>query len=235
MVQLRFGSMITEARGSIAGTTYSRNRFGAYARARTVPVNPNSTRQLAARARMAFLAEQWRETPMTDAKRGAWATYASGIDATNKLGEDITLTGFNAFMMSNAVRLLVGQTFVDAGPTVIGLPAQDPLFAVAFSEATGITVTFDDTMDWADEDAGALVIELGKPQSPTRDFFGGPWRFHGVVQGNLAVPPTSPDGPIAVAAWTLTEGQKIWARARILRGDGRVSGHFGAAPVLVGA
>lgn len=235
MASVQFGGGVTGMLGSIAGSTFSQNRWGYYVRPRTPPVDPASARQLAARARIGFLAEQWRETPVTDAMRIAWGVYAASVSAKGRFGQDITITGFNAFIAGNSVKLLNGSDFVENGPTVLGLPAQDPLFAVALSVANGITVTFDDTFEWADEDDAYMSIEIGQPQSPSRNFFGGPYRFHAGIAGDAITAPTSPDGPTAVTAWTLILGQKLWVRARILRADGRVSGAFGAAPVIVGA
>ena len=235
MALIKLGAIATVISGSVAGLTFARNRFGAYVRARTKPVDPGSARQVAARTRMGFLAEQYHESPMDDAKRLAWDVYASGISAKNRIGEDITLTGMNAFVAGNAVKLLNGSDFVEDGPIVIGLPAQDPLFSVALSEASGITVTFDDTFEWLDEDDAYLSIELGKPQNPSRNFFGGPYRWALGLAGDSITPLTSPEGPTAVTAWTLLEGQKLWVRARILRADGRVSNAFEGAPVVVAA
>lgn len=235
MALFRPGPAVAAISGSVGGTVFARNRFGAYMRNRTTPVNPQSTRQVAARTRIGFLAEQWRETPVTAAMRTAWGVYASGISMQNKLGDDIAITGFNAFIMGNAVKLINGSDFVDNGPTVIGLPAQDPLFACELSAANGITVTFDDTFEWVDEDDAYLSIEIGKPQSPTRNFFNGPYRWELGIAGDSVAAPTSPDGPTAVTGWTLLEGQVAWCRARILREDGRVSKVFGAHPVTIGA
>jgi len=232
---IKYGGGVVDISGSIGGTVFSRNRFGAYARPRTVPVDPGSARQVAARTRIAFLAEQWRETPVTEAMRIAWGVYAAGISAVNRLGEDITLTGFNAFIMGNSVKLLNGSDFVEDGPTEIGLPAQDPAFQPTLSAANGITVVFDDTFEWCDEDDAYLSIELGQPQSPSRNFFGGPYRFHAGVAGDSVAAPTTPDGPTAVTCWTLIQGQKVWCRARILREDGRVSHAFECTPIIVGA
>lgn len=235
MALVKYGAGVVQISGSIAGDVHARNRFGNYIRPRTKPVNPQSDRQVAARTRIGFLAEQWRESPMTDAYRIAWGVYASGLSMQNRLGEAITITGFNAFVMGNSVKLLNGSDFVDVAPTAIGLPAQDPLFSVALSEASGITITFDDTFEWCDEDDAYLSIEIGKPQNPTRNFFNGPYRFDAGIAGDSVSPPTSPDGPNAVTTWTLIEGQVAWVRARILREDGRVSTAFGAHKVTIAA
>ena len=183
---------------------------------------------------MAFAAEYWGDD-LTAAQRLSWDTYAAAIAMTNRLGETIHLSGFNHFVSSITAILAVGGTIVAAGPTTLTLPTSDPTFSVALSAANGITVTFDDTADWAAIDDGFMSIELGQPQNPSRTFFGGPWRADAPLVGDTAVPLTSPDGPTATSTWTLIETQIVYARARIIEPDGRVSNHFGHQGVVVGA
>lgn len=234
MALIKYGGGIVQMSGSIAGNTHARNRFGNYMRSRTKPVNPKSARQTGARILIMMLAEQWRESPMTDAIRTAWQTYANSVTWQNKLGEVVTLTGFNMFIRGNASIITAGGSLVTAAPTDLGLPPGDPAFAVAGSEATQkLSVTFDNTMNWANETGGFLSVSMGCPQNPSRNFFGGPWRFAAGVLGDDTTPPTSPaeiDPP-----FTLTEGQKVWCRAKIIRMDARASTPFGADPFAVGA
>jgi len=231
---VKYGGGIVQMSGSIAGTTHARNRFGNYARARTKPIDPKSPRQVAARILVMFLAEQWRETPMTDAIRAAWQTYANSVNWLNKLGEVVTLTGFNHFIRSNTARICAGGTMVTAAPTDLGLPNADPTFAVTASEAAAkLSVTFDNTLTWANEDDGYLMVEMGLPQNATRNFFGGPYRFAAAIAGDSVTPPTSP--ALLDPPFTLTEGQKVWCRAKVIRADARVSTAFAADPFAVGA
>lgn len=231
---VKYGGGVIQISGSIAGTTHARNRFGNYMRARTKPVNPKSARQMGARILMMMLAEQWRESPMTEAMRIAWQTYANSVNWNNALGETVTLTGFNMFIRGNAALITAGGTLVTDGPTDLGLPSADPTFAVSGSAATQkLSVVFDNTKSWANETGGFLSVEMGEPQNATRNFFGGPWRFAAAVVGDDSTPPTSPaeiDPP-----FTLTEGQKVWCRAKIIRVDARASTPFGADPFAVGA
>lgn len=234
---VRYGGLITDARGSMAGNTYSKNRFGKYIRARTKPINPRSSRQSAARVAIMMLAEQWRESPMDDPKRLAWEVYAKGVNWLNKLGETVTLTGFNMFIRSNAALIRAGAAIVTAGPPDIGLPAGDIKFVAVAPKAAGqqITFVFDDTMDWNTEAGGYLVIDAGRPQNPTRNYFGGPWRFERAIVGIDPGGVASPLANVPFSSWTLVEGQKIWIRAHIIRKDGRVSNKFECDPVIVGA
>ncbi len=235
MALIKYGGGIVQMSGSIAGQTHARNRFGNYMRARTTPVNPKSPRQVAARVNIMFLAEQWREAPMTDAIRAAWQTYADSVNWQNKLGESVTLTGFNMFMRANCVLLTAGQTIVTAGPTDLGLPAGDPLMSVdTLSEATNTySLNFDDTMDWCSEDGAHAIIDAGQPQNPTRNFFNGPWRFTNRLSGNAGAPPASPSVGTALNGWEAIETQKLWFRFSIIRADGRVSTKFGNAYTIV--
>jgi len=232
MALVKYGGGIVQQSGSMAGNTYARNRFGNYVRARTKPINPRSSRQSAARINMMMLAEQWRETPMTDEKRTAWQVYANSVNWLNKLGETVTLTGFNHFIRSNAALLTAGGVIVTDGPTDLGLPGGDPVLQVTDLSAAlqSAKITFDDTMEWCDEDNAWLYIEMGEPQNATRNFFNGPWRFWDSWGGDVAVPPVSPLGPIANLPWAVAEGQKVWWRAHIIRDDGRKSSGFECDP-----
>ena len=231
MALVKFGGGVIQASGSIAGNTFARNRSGNYMRAKTKPVNPRSSRQSLARTSMQQLAEYWRLAAMSDAERAAWETYAAAINWQNALGETIKLTGFQHFMRSNSRILRVGGEIIEPGPTVLSLPGADTTFAVTASESTQeLTVTFDNTEGWAGEVGGFLAIYMGRPQNPTRNFFGGPYRFAAAILGAV-VPPTT--GETMTAPFTLVEDQKIWCRASIVRADGRCSDFFSATPVVV--
>jgi len=226
MALIKYGGGIVQMSGSIAGNTHARNRFGNYMRARTKPVNPNTALQQAIRAAMATLTARWAQT-LTAAQRTAWNLYASSVSMKNRLGEAVNLTGFNHYLRSNIALTQSGLTIVDAGPTIFELPEKDPTFAIAASEAAQeISCTFDDTMDWLDEDGGHMLVYQGQPQNAQRNFFAGPWRLIGSIAGDSVTPPTTPDA--IAAAFVFTELQRQWAYARIVRADGRLSEIFRA-------
>ncbi len=232
MALVMYGGGVLAMSGSIGGNTFARNRGGNYVRARTKPVNPRSFRQSAARAVIMFLAEQWREDPMNDDKRQAWGTYAAGVNWKNKLSADIKLTGFNMFIRSNAALLRAGGTLVTNGPPDIGLPPGDPDFAVAFdATAQKISVAFNDAFTWALETGAYLSVEMGMPQNATRNFFDGPWRWAAGIPGVDTTGVSTPQ--LIDPPFTLTPGQKVWCRSRIIRKDARASTQFEAAPALV--
>lgn len=232
MALIKFGGGITEMRGSMAGNVFSRNKSGAYVRARTTPVNPNSSLQQAVRTAMALLTVRWSDT-LSAAQRDAWNLYASNVVMTNKLGESINLSGFNHYIRSNSWLARFSLTIVDDGPVVFEIPEADPLFSITASEATQlVSYAFDTALAWANEDDGWLIFEMGQPQNAQRNFFGGPWRNVAAAAGAGAGPPVSPAAP--PSPFAIAEGQRIWAFARILRADGRLSQPF-RDDVFVGA
>lgn len=232
MALIKFGGGVVQMSGSIAGDTFSRNRYGNYVRARTKPVNPNTARQVAVRSAIATLTTRWSQT-LTAVQRTAWNLYADSVNMTNRLGETVHLSGFNHYIRSNVTRETGPTVLVDDGPTVFELPAQDPTMAVTASEATQqLTVSFDNTMDWAVEDGAFLFLFQGRPQNAQRNFFGGPWRFLSYVGGVDPGGAVTPN--VTVGGFAIAEAQRQWIYARISRADGRLGVPF-RADVAVGA
>lgn len=232
MALIKFGGGVVQMAGSIGGTTFARNRSGNYARARTTPVNPNTALQVVVRAAMAWLTDRW-SLGLTAVQRTAWNLYAANVVMANRLGESINLSGFNHYIRTNLIRKQLGLSIIDAGPVIFEIPASDPVLSITASAATQIiTVTYDDTLNWANETEGFLFFFQGLPQNPQRNFFGGPWRSLGSVAGETGIPPPSPALPAAVYA--IAAGQRQWIYARISRADGRLSAPF-RADVFTGA
>lgn len=224
MALVKFGGGITQMTGSIGGTTFARNRYGNYARARTKPTNPNTAGQQAVRASLAELTVRWAQT-LTAGQRTAWNLYGSNVVMTNRLGESIQLSGFNHFIRSNSWLARLGGTIVDDGPVIFEIPVADPAFSISASEATQqITWGYDDTMDWANETDSWLLLYQGQPQNAQRNFFAGPWRLCSQLGGVTGAPPASP--LITGVVFAIAELQHLWAYARILRADGRLSAPF---------
>lgn len=224
MALIKFGGGVVDARGSIAGNVFSRNRYGNYMRARTKPVNPQSVRQSAIRALMALISQAWFAV-VSIAQRADWAVYASNVPETNKLGEVIRLSGFNQYVKSNLAAQNAGLPAIADGPSVFTKPGEDPTYAAVISEATQtIANTFDATADWANEDDAGLIVQMGIPQNDSIEFFDGPWRHAGTILGDSVTPPVTGD-PVT-APFPVVANQKIFTRARIIRADGRLGDWF---------
>jgi len=224
MALVQYGGGILDARGSIGGQVHSRNRFGNYIRARTTPINPNSDRQNDIRVAIQSLAQQWSNT-LTQAQRDAWEVYADAIVRTNKLGAQVKLSGFNHFVRSNSIRLQSADSVIVAGPTTLTLPPGDPVFECEVDEAgQEISVTFDPLLAWNLIDDGEMYVFMSEPKAAGVNFIGGPFRLAGALDGDTALPLTSPQ--ILSVPYPVAEGQQLSCRARISEVDGRLSDYF---------
>ena len=224
MALVKYGGVAIDVRGKIAGNVFSRNSYGSYIRALTKPVNPNTEMQQNIRGVMQSITTRWNQT-LTEAQRDGWNVYAAAITWQNRLGDDIQLTGFNMFVRSNLAILYAGLTEVDDGPAELSLPNADDTLAITAEEAAQeLSVAFDDALDWLNEAGGALVIFAGTPVTKTTNYFDGPWKIAGTIEGDATTPPTTP--AVINNPYQVSEGQKQFYRARILRADGRVTRFF---------
>jgi hypothetical protein len=69
-----------------------------------------------------------------------------------------------------------------------------------------------------------MVIFTSRPMSPAINYFKGPYRFAGLIEGDSITPPTSPAN--VTSPWALEVDQKVFVRAAVLRADGRYSADF---------
>lgn len=227
MAIIRTGGGVASISGSVGGTTYSHNRGGAYMRTRAVPTNPNTTFQQVIRSAVAQLASLWTTT-LTDAQRAAWETYADNVLLPNALGDMINIGAVAHYIRSNVPRL---QTYitdvdrVDDGPTSFNLgDYTPPVVASLTSSGRQWSITFNDADDWANEDGAVMYLYGSREQNPGVNYFKGPYRFMGAIQGNSTTPPTSPHA--ATNPFDVAVGNKAFMRACVSRADGRYSTPF---------
>lgn len=228
MALIKTGGGISEIRGSIGGTTFSRSRYGATARNRSIPVQPNSTRQLAARQVFASLLEAWNGLDAD--QRTNWNTYAANVAMTNRLGETMYLSGQNHFIRSNAIRQQALLGIIEDAPTTYNLGVVDAAMAV------------DGNVIWTAGEIGnfefSLILTEGLAPyigstngfmlycsmgcNTSISYYGGPmiyidWR------GGIVAPGLQSPLEILInvldAPWSV--GQRVWFGVRWLLADGR--------------
>lgn len=214
-------AILTQASGSVGGLTASHNRGGMYFRSRAIPVNPATAAQVAIRNAMSVLATAWQET-LTAAQREAWTTYAENVLLPDSLGEPRNVGGVGMYVRSNVPRIQVGLPRVDDGPTTFdqGTFTLPTPTVTAGSPAT-LSLVFDNTDAWANEDDAALLVYGSREQAASINFFKGPYRFGGMVEGDGTTAPTSPATPALPFAGTA--GNAMFLQVRVTRADGRLS------------
>jgi hypothetical protein len=205
--------------GSIGGTVWSHNSAGAYIRNRSVPVNPNTARQVAVRNAVRSITIAWN-TVLTQVQRDAWDVYAANVTWVNHLGQTINLTGLNHYVRSNTPRVQNGIARVDIAPVIFNIATAELSLSATASEATqDLTIDGDGAAAWVGEADAWQFFSMGLPQNGSKKFFGGPYRQVTAVPG--AGPPPFP--VVIAGAYPFAESQRLWVRSRIARGDGRLS------------
>jgi hypothetical protein len=220
----------TQISGSVGGTTFAHNAGGMYMRARTVPVNPQTSFQNQARNALTTLVNAWTET-LTALQRAAWDLYASNVTVTNPLGDNITNSGQNWYIAVNQPRLMcdakLGTTLgrIDNAPTIFDRSLlTTPAVPVLDVSSNNLTFTFTNTNTWATAVGGALLVFQGRPVNGGRTYFRGPWRLIGRVLGAV-VPPTSPGTitTVSTQGFPFVVGQTCYIAFAAVTADGRLT------------
>ena len=213
--------LVTQMSGSIGGMTGSHNKGGMYLRARAVPVNPNTAQQVAVRSIVSDLSNRWANT-LTAPQRAAWDVYALNVPLTGPLGDPRQVSGLNMYVRSNVPIVQSGLSRVDGAPTIFDLGEYTPPTVDAVDSAnTEVDIAFTNTDDWANEDGAAMLVFASRPQNQSKNYFKGPYRYAGRINGNGTTAPTSP-ASIALP-FPVGVGEKLFVRLSVVRADGRLS------------
>lgn len=166
MAKFTAGVGFGTASGSIASTTYSRNRYGAYIRNRAIPVNPNTAVQTSVRSRFGAQSAAWRA--LTAGQREQWNTQAPLISLVDSLGSTYTPSGAQFYSSVNLNRSICGQSALSA-PPIVDTP---PAIASASLAVSGTTPAFDLTFSAAIAAGDFLIVQATAPSSAGRSYFG---------------------------------------------------------------
>lgn len=142
MAKIKLGALANDVRGSVAGQTFSRGRYGAYSRQKVSGVQPRTARQMDVRAIFAEVSQLWRT--LTAAQQAAWNAWATNHPIVDVFGDAQILAGNAAFTKVNANRLTVGlvTTLVPpADPTSPTTPAPALSASADVSDAEVTVVT----------------------------------------------------------------------------------------------
>jgi hypothetical protein len=139
MALITLGAMVTDARGSVGGSVFSRNTAGAYARARTKPINPNTPLQSQVRANFGVNSKAWSGT-LTQAQNAAWTAFAQGNPQVNRLGASIVLSGLAMYNKLNQVLAQLGSAPELDPPADLSVIPLAPVLSLAV-DRTADTIT----------------------------------------------------------------------------------------------
>lgn len=216
---MKFKSQVfTQASGSVDGLVYSHNAGGKYVRARSIPTDPASAFQVSVRGILGTLATRWAAT-LSSGQRDQWSDYAAAVPVLNTLGDQIFLSGISMYIRCNTPRGVAGLAYIDAGPTDLTMPGLDLPSALAVNDGNPGTADVQWNAGagqvWTGDTNNAALVFSSRQQSPTVNFFKGPYRFAGLVRGT-----PSANLPLPFAA---TADNKTFLRFVVTMDDGRLS------------
>jgi hypothetical protein len=162
---LVLGSVVTDIRNSIGGVTYSRNKGGAYSRARVAPINPRTPAQTIVRANFAANSKAWSSL-LTAEQRTAWTNFAAANPLSNIFGASIIISGLAMFNKLNQTLSQVGEANITDPPADLSVDAQAAVDTVSMDSTTP-TVTVNTGTQSAPNDGGYYIFGT-RPLAPGR-------------------------------------------------------------------
>lgn len=194
--------------GSMGNNTWQRGRFGAILRARTTPVDPQSTAQIETRSALSQLSQTWKND-LLQVVRDGWNTYAQNTPWTNTFGDPVTLTGRQMFIRTNLPNLRFRNDVIEFPPSIPGVPSNPQVVTVTATAADGVQITDIDSQGLGATDF--LFVYRAGPFTQAKNFYKGPWTFVDTVDQGTGLPFT------VVPAAEVEVGQKWFVGYKLLR------------------
>lgn len=203
MAKLLFTAIVADMRNKLNGTVFSKNRYGAYARTKVSPVNPQTPRQSAIRAIFGSLSQAWRG--LTEEQRLAWINAAPNFPVTDQFGNIRYLSGNALFVRLNTVLLNAGEAQMSMPPSPEGVTAAYIMGASGNISSTTITITLSDAVG-AEE---TVIVEATPVMSAGKNYFANLLRQVMVTPSGDTPNPTDLWDAYAAAYGAPTAGAKI--------------------------
>lgn len=139
MAKIKFGMMMTDARGKLGGQVFSKNNAGNYVRTKVTPSNPQSIAQSNARALFSAISQQW--SGLSQGVRDSFDSAVSDWSRTDIFGDLRNPTGKNLFQRLNNQAQSAGLSPVVTVPAKLIMP-DDIVTAAVIAIGTGnLTLT----------------------------------------------------------------------------------------------
>jgi len=177
MARILTGSIVSDIRGSIGGTTFQRSTHGLIAKNKTSAVNFNTSQQASVRNLLTQLQFAWQN--LSSSQRIQWQTWA---DYQNLKVKNFSSTGFygqEAFIQANFYAVLTGLP-IKSDP--VFTPISLPLISInIFNDTVHLLI---DTGIGNDHSLFRPVIRFSSPQLASRNVPVGQQKFCKCVSFN---------------------------------------------------
>lgn len=208
-MKIQFGAIVVAGSGKIGGHVASRNRGGAYMRTKVTPVNPSTTAQLNARARLTGRSQAWRG--LAQVSRDAWSAAVGLYSRTDIFGSLRNPSGFNLYQRINNNLLVVAAAVL----IVPGLPAAVLTTNIVTLVATASTQLLTLTNSAIVPAGTAVKVFATAPQSPGVTFVKSEYRLITTLPA-AAVAAQPLGGAYTTKFGAFVAGQKIFVRIEFI-------------------
>jgi hypothetical protein len=124
MAQAKYGTIITELKGSIGGNTFQRNGYTTIVKTRRGPKRATTVSQNTIHNLLSLLTRRW--ATLTVAQQQAWRDFAAAHPVDDPFGQPKVLLGINWYVKINGYYYHLNGSFLDVPPAYIpphNLPA----------------------------------------------------------------------------------------------------------------
>lgn len=181
MAKIKFGMMMTDARGKLGGQVFSKNKAGSYVRTKVTPSNPQTAAQSIARSLFASISQSW--SGLSQSVRDSFNSAVADWATTDIFGDLRNPTGKNLFQRLNNQAQSAGLPAVVTVPQKLDMPddiVTDVTIAVGASTLT---------LTGANTDASTQIMLFGTGVlSPGTKFVKNRLRNFTNFAGDSAVP-----------------------------------------------
>jgi hypothetical protein len=209
-MKTKWGALIVEGRGKIGGYIASKNRGGAYMKAKISPSNPQSTAQTLVRSEFTVISQSWKL--LTDAERLSWNGSVSNFAKTDIFGDLRNPSGSNLYQSLNLNLANIGQSYITTPPQIVTSPA--PLIITVTANGTSPALS----IAWTSGAIAAgftVVVESTAGQSAGRSFFKSKFRKIGLIAA-AATTPSNQLSNYTAKFGSLIPGTKIGVRVKLI-------------------
>lgn len=210
-----YGPLISDARGKIGGTVFTRCRSGAFARINRVPVFNQTNRRSAWASAMTYVYINWLNG-LSPAQRAGWNTLGDNTTFTNGLGANYHPSGWNLFLRYNAVRMYFKGTYRKTAPGA----AVGPHFAVTYT-TPGPPYTIHAQVHASYQDLDLIAFWATKGRPPTQYSFSGTYLLDYYNTGAVLKA-----NPTEIFSHVYDSGDRVFLRDRNIAYDGSLSAPY---------
>lgn len=176
MAKIKFGMMMTDARGKLGGQVFSKNRGGAYVRTKVTPSNARTLRQTFIRSLLASISAGW--SALTASARNGFNEAVADWSTTDIFGDARNPSGKTLFTKLNMNLGNTGQALISAVPVKVAVPEFGETTVVFKTATSALVITSENT-------PGDNVVQVSAtpPLSQGTSFYKGKFRQIGVGDG----------------------------------------------------